>query len=113
MLDLEALAQHRGSLLGDLPDEAQPSQKCVREPARGALERLDPSRPVFVESESQKIGAVQLPEALLSAMRAADCIRIDTPAPLRVACSKANTRTICADPSTLTARLAHLAPLHG
>ena len=27
MLDLEGFARHRGSLLGDLPDDPQPSQK--------------------------------------------------------------------------------------
>lgn len=113
VLDLEALAKHRGSLLGDLPDEGQPSQRWFESQVAAALEHLDPSRPVYVESESQKIGAVQVPEALLSAIRAADCIRIDTPAPLRVTLLKGEYAHYLADPSTLTARLAHLAPLHG
>ena len=37
-----------------------------------ALAAFDPARPVYVESESKKIGTVQVPDALLAAMRAAD-----------------------------------------
>jgi tRNA 2-selenouridine synthase len=113
VLDLEALAKHRGSLLGDLPDEGQPSQKWFESQLAAALEHLDPAHPVYVESESQKIGAVQVPEALLCAIRAADCVRVDTPTPLRVVLLKGEYAHYLADPSTLTTRLAHLAPLHG
>jgi tRNA 2-selenouridine synthase len=59
-LDLEAMARHRGSLLGDLPDRPQPTQKSFDSQLIEALERLDPSRPVYIESESRKIGTVQL-----------------------------------------------------
>src|SRR5512143_247284 len=78
-LDLEALAKHRGSLLGDFPDEGQPSQKWFESQIVDALARLDPARPVYVESESKKIGSVQVPEALLTAIREARCVRVDTP----------------------------------
>src|SRR5204863_5962911 len=85
VLDLETLARHRGSLLGDLPGDPQPSQKAFESALLAALERFDPGVPVFVESESKRIGTVQLPAALLDAMRASPCIRVDTPHPLRVA----------------------------
>src|SRR5437899_2614777 len=55
-LDLEGIARHRGSLLGDLPGEPQPSQKSFETQLVDALGRLDPSRPVYVESESRRIG---------------------------------------------------------
>jgi tRNA 2-selenouridine synthase len=113
VLDLEALAKHRGSLLGDLPDEGQPSQKWFESELAAALERLDPAHPVYVESESKKIGTVQVPDALLSAIRAADCIRVDTPERLRVALLKEEYAHYLADPAALTTRLAHLAPIHG
>ncbi|MGK4277573.1 hypothetical protein, partial [Escherichia coli] len=45
VLDLEALAKHRGSLLGDLPGEPQPSQKSFESQLTTALLRLDPRRP--------------------------------------------------------------------
>ncbi|WP_416763143.1 tRNA 2-selenouridine(34) synthase MnmH [Roseateles sp. So40a] len=69
VLDLEALARHRGSVLGALPDSPQPSQKAFDTALWQALVGLDPSRPVFVESESRKIGGVQMPESLQQRLR--------------------------------------------
>ena len=112
-LDLETLARHRGSLLGDRPDDPQPSQKLFDSLLWDALARLDPSRPVFVESESKKIGAVQVPDALLAAMRTADCVRLDTPRPLRVALLKDEYTHFLRDARALAERLAPLAPLVG
>src|SRR5207302_7740420 len=68
-LDLEGIARHRGSLLGDLPGEPQPSQKSFETQLVDALGRLDPSRPAYVESESRPIRRVQLPDAPLPATR--------------------------------------------
>ena len=62
VLDLEAIAAHRGSVLGDLPQEPQPSQKGFETQLWQALRKLDPSRTVFVESESRKIGNLRVPE---------------------------------------------------
>ncbi|MBK9115088.1 MAG: tRNA 2-selenouridine(34) synthase MnmH [Betaproteobacteria bacterium] len=113
VLDLEGLARHRGSLLGDLPDDPQPSQKWFESQLLAALEGLDPALPVFVESESRKIGTVQLPEALLATMRASACVRVETPLPLRVALLKEEYAHFLADAEALAARLALLVPLHG
>jgi tRNA 2-selenouridine synthase len=68
---------------------------------------------VYVESESKRIGALQLPDTLLAAIRAAPCIRLDTPAPLRVALLKDEYAHYLADGGALAARLAHLVPLLG
>ena len=65
VLDLERLARHRGSLLGDLPGDPQPSQKMFESALFAALSAFDAARPVFVESESQRIGTLQVPDALL------------------------------------------------
>ncbi len=75
-LDLEDLAAHKGSVLGGLPDRPQPTQKhfettlCVR------MQALDPSRPVYVEAESRKIGLLFVTEPLIMAMRRAPCVMI-------------------------------------
>jgi tRNA 2-selenouridine synthase len=69
VLDLEALARHRGSVLGGLPHEPQPTQKAFETQVWTALSAFDPSRPVYVESESRKIGQLQVPTALLERMR--------------------------------------------
>jgi tRNA 2-selenouridine synthase len=112
-LDLEALARHRGSLLGDLPGAPQPSQKAFETALYDALTRLDPARPVYVESESRRIGRLQVPEALLAAMRASSCVRIDTPQSLRVAMLADDYVHFVHDDAALSAQLAPLSKLHG
>ncbi len=78
VLDLEALAQHRGSILGGLLDQPQPSQKCFDSRLWQALRLLDPARPVYLESESKKIGRLQLPDALINQMHATrQVLRVD------------------------------------
>jgi tRNA 2-selenouridine synthase len=69
VLDLEGLARHRGSVLGGLPHEPQPTQKAFETQLWQTLSALDPSQPVYVESESRKIGQLQVPTALLERMR--------------------------------------------
>ena len=69
VLDLEALARHRGSVLGMLPGRPQPSQKAFETAVWNALRHVDAQRPVFVEAESKKIGNLRVPEALIHQMR--------------------------------------------
>ena len=79
-LDLEAAACHRGSILGAWPGRPQPSQKRFDTRIWQALKQFDPSRPVFVESESARIGSLRVPEALLARMHEQGrCIRIEMP----------------------------------
>ena len=70
VLDLEALACHRGSILGGMPGQPQPTQKRFDTLLWQAFAGLDAARPVFVESESKKIGALQVPAALIAHMHA-------------------------------------------
>lgn len=70
VLDLEGLACHRGSVLGGLPDTPQPEQKRFDTLVWQALRGFDPARPVWVESESQKVGRLRVPEALIARLRA-------------------------------------------
>jgi len=113
VLDLEVLARHRCSLLGDLPDDPQPSQKLFESDLYAALSTFDVTRPVFVESESQRIGRLQVPESLLTEMRRSACIRLETPLPLRVAMLEEDYAHLAGDPDLLHARLAPLARMHG
>ncbi len=75
-LDLEALAAHKGSVLGALPDTPQPSQRAFETRLSETLAAFNPARPVYVEAESRKIGRVALPNALIDAMRDADCLEL-------------------------------------
>lgn len=113
VLDLEALAQHRGSLLGNLPGEPQPSQKMFDSRLWDALHRFDPERPVFVEAESRKIGLLNTPEALLKKMRGSDCLLIEAPVGARVQLLMEDYKHFLSDPALLIQRLAPLLPLQG
>jgi tRNA 2-selenouridine synthase len=112
-LDLEGIARHRGSLLGDLPDDAQPSQKGFESQLLDALAGLDPGRPVYVESESRRIGAVQMPDALLARMRAGRAVTLNTPLAQRVALLKEEYAHYLSAPGLLADRLQRLTVLHG
>ncbi len=85
VIDLEALANHRSSVLGAIPGLAQPTQKRFDTLIWEALRRFDSTRPVFVESESKKVGNVVLPLALVDAMRASPCLNLVLPDAQRVA----------------------------
>ena len=78
-----------------------------------ALAALDAARPVYVEGESRKIGQVQVPEALIAAMRASDCVLLDAAPGARVALLMDEYRHFFADTAALGAQLDCLAPLHG
>ena len=113
VLDLEALAAHRGSVLGSLPDEPQPSQKWFESQLLAALEEFDRARPVFVEGESKKIGEIQVPEALMARMRASRCITLDTDTATRVTLLLEEYRHFLGDRDALNAQLDCLVALHG
>jgi tRNA 2-selenouridine synthase len=78
-IDLEALARHRGSLFGAMQGEAQPSQKWFESCLMEELGRMDASRPVLVEAESNKIGQRSLPPAMWKAMLMAPRIVVSAP----------------------------------
>ena len=113
VLDLEALANHRGSVLGDLPGTPQPTQKWFDSLVLDALRRLDPEQPVWVESESKKIGRLQVPQALLDAMHAAPTVTLSTAMPARVTLWKEDYPHLAADPAAMVALLAPMKPLIG
>ena len=85
VLDLEGLAHHRSSVLGLIPGLPQPSQKAFDSRIWAALRSFDPARPVYIESESKKVGNVAVPEGLIAAMRSSTCLQLDLPEDERVA----------------------------
>jgi len=84
VLDLEELACHKGSVLGVLPGSPQPSQRRFESKLLVALQTFNLERRVYIEAESRKIGALQLPNALLETMRSASCIKIEATFEARV-----------------------------
>ncbi|MEA9599816.1 tRNA 2-selenouridine(34) synthase MnmH [Polynucleobacter sp. AP-Sanab-80-C2] len=84
ILDLEDLAIHRGSVLGNEPNIEQPSQKGFETALWNALRSLDPTKPVLVESESKKVGGVHIPDALMEKIRNGACIELRSSTQTRV-----------------------------
>jgi tRNA 2-selenouridine synthase len=113
VLDLETLASHKGSLLGDLPGQPQPTQKTFDSRVLDVLRRFDPARPVWVEAESKKVGRLLVPEAVTAAMRQAPTIHLSVPMAERVRLCREDYAHFAADPASMVARLAPLKPLVG
>lgn len=83
VLDLEGLAQHRGSTFGAMAGQ-QPSQKLFESKLVADLSSMTPERPVFVESESRRVGTCHLPNALAEGMRNAERVEVVVPLKERV-----------------------------
>ncbi|MDR6503778.1 tRNA 2-selenouridine synthase [Burkholderia ambifaria] len=111
-LDLEALACHRGSLLGALPGTPQPSQKGFDSGLVETLGRFDPEWPVFVESESRRIGLVQLPIALIDAFHAGPWVQVEAAHDERIAFLLDDYGHLFDEPAAFKAQLHRLIGLH-
>jgi tRNA 2-selenouridine synthase len=113
VLDLEELANHRSSVLGLIPGQRQPTQKRYDTLVWEQLRSFDPARPVFVESESKKVGNVAVPDALMAAMRASPCLRLSLPQEERVALLMEDYAFFATDREFFCQRLGALANLRG
>ena len=69
VLDLECLANHKGSAFGSLGQAPQPSQEMFENSIALALNSFDDATPVWVEDESQRIGALTIPHAFWKELR--------------------------------------------
>ena len=110
-LDLEGLANHRGSALGNVGP--QPSQKLFESLLLSALQRLDPREPVWVEAESNRIGVLYVPPALWAKMKAATGVEVAMPVAGRVAHLLEIYANWVADPAHLIGLLRPFAAWHG
>jgi tRNA 2-selenouridine synthase len=109
VLDLEQIASHRGSILGALPDGTkQPSQKYFDSLLLKKLSEFDPTKPVWVEAESKKIGNVQLPDALLETMRKGQTYSVVADMAQRVMLWREDYKHFEDDPMAMLERLQYL-----
>jgi tRNA 2-selenouridine synthase len=113
VLDLEGLASHRGSLIGGLPGQPQPSQKLFDSRLLDTLRAFDVQRPVWIEAESKKIGRIQLPDALHEAMYSSPTLTIAAPMAERVRLWHEDYAHFAADPAAMVEQLSPLKPLIG
>jgi tRNA 2-selenouridine synthase len=112
-LDLEALANHRASVLGQVPGQPQPTQKHFEMQLWDALRKLAPERPVYIEAESKKVGDLAVPEPLTAAMRAGTCLHVQLPEDERVALLMEDYPYFVHNPDLFCERLTALTALRG
>jgi tRNA 2-selenouridine synthase len=110
VIDLEGLANHRGSLFGAMGP--QPAQKAFETALAFALARLDPARPVVVEAESSKVGECRVPPRLWVAMTKAPRIVLDVPRVARAAYLTEAYADLVADPARTRAVVDQLRAAH-
>jgi tRNA 2-selenouridine synthase len=113
VLDLEALASHRSSVLGLIPGQAQPSQKRFETLVWDRLRRFDPAQPVFVESESRKVGNLAVPDSLIEKMRSSRCLKLELSDDERVALLLEDYDFFVREPALFCERLDALVELRG
>jgi tRNA 2-selenouridine synthase len=85
VIDLEALARHKGSAFGDLGAPPQPTQEQFENDLFTAWRASAPERPVWLEDESRTIGRCFLPEAIWRQLSGARHHLVDLPDAARVA----------------------------
>lgn len=85
ILDLEAIACHRGSSFGALGQPGQPTVEQFENELHRALQSIDVSRPLWIEDESKSIGRVYIPNALWAMKQTAPVYRVRIPFEVRVA----------------------------
>jgi tRNA 2-selenouridine synthase len=84
VLDLEGLANHKGSAFGWIGEENQPNTEQFENDIFEVLRAFDPSKRIWVENESRSIGRVFIPEILWTKMKSAFLIHLEVPLELRV-----------------------------
>lgn len=77
VLDLEGLANHKGSAFGGLGQEPQPTTEHFINKLHHRFRQLSPSLPVWCEAESVMIGGVFLPAKLYEIMHSGVEVRIE------------------------------------
>lgn len=84
VIDLEALARHRGSAFGALDDRGQPSCEDFENRLAEALRKQDQGRIIWMENESRHIGRVRIPVEIWGLMRSAPLVQLEVPRDMRL-----------------------------
>jgi tRNA 2-selenouridine synthase len=84
VLDLEALAHHKGSSFGAIGELPQPTVEQFENELHKVLSQMNPEKRIWVEDESFTIGTVRIPLAFYQQMRNSPVVFIDVPKELRI-----------------------------
>ncbi len=77
MLDLEGIANHKGSAFGALGQADQPTTQQFENDLATQLTKFDPQKNIWLEDESRMIGRVKIPDDLFSQIRTATVIKVE------------------------------------
>ena len=113
ILDLEGLANHRGSVLGNEPNIDQPSQKGFETNLWNAFRSLDPTKSIFVESESKKVGGLHVPDPLMESIRNGECIELRSSTATRVSWLLREYRHFLSEPENFKQKISLLTSRYG
>ncbi|NEP60815.1 MAG: tRNA 2-selenouridine(34) synthase MnmH [Symploca sp. SIO2G7] len=124
VLDLESLANHRGSLLGQEWEMGkggknsatiapQPSQKRFESLLLKTLQSFDHNKLVWVEAESNKIGQLYLPPSLWEKMKQAGCVEVQLSQAARVEWLLQEYPHLVTHPELLKGKLEYLKSRYG
>ncbi len=84
VLDLEALAHHKGSAFGALGQQPQPTTEHFENTVAWALQHMDARRYIWVEDESHTVGRCIVPSALFQQMQQVPAVVLEVPLAQRV-----------------------------
>jgi tRNA 2-selenouridine synthase len=77
IVDLEGLANHKGSAFGALGEEPQPTTEQFENDLGKVLMSLDGSRPVWIEDESRNVGKCVIPGPVFQRMKESRTVFLD------------------------------------
>ncbi len=84
IIDLEALAHHKGSAFGWIGEEKQPSSEQFDNNLFDIFRKINPHKRVWIENESRSIGGVFIQQGFWNQMRQAPLIHLEVPFEVRV-----------------------------
>ena len=84
VLDLEGVANHKGSAFGSIGQKPQPTSQQFQNNLHSELSKLDGKKRIWIEREGMTIGKVYLPQPLWAQMRTSKCIAMEVPTQLRI-----------------------------
>lgn len=110
-IDLEKMANHRGSLLGSVGP--QPTQRRFETCLHSRLASMDPDRPIYLEAESNRIGSVYLPPSLWQRLAHSNVIELTLPIRERVLLLLEGYRHFLENPESLSEAIEPLGRIRG
>lgn len=84
VIDLEALAHHKGSSFGAIGELPQPTVEQFENDLHGVLSQINPEKRIWIEDESLTIGTARIPVSFYNQMRKAPVIFVDVPKEIRI-----------------------------